>query len=116
MGSISSLFLRHGPAAFLPPSPRSTKVALVNASGGLICPYVLSPYRGLLAYLFRTHSKSNLKKANLDWQGHRIMEGHFALHHEFGIGVRTIQRTVRATRTALRSAGLADLVPWSLCN
>jgi integrase/recombinase XerD len=71
----------------------------------------------------RVAELANLKKDNLDWQGHRIMvygkggpygskskrrviplsprvqpllEGHFALHDEFGIGVRTIQRTVRA--------------------
>jgi integrase/recombinase XerD len=66
---------------------------------------------------------AKLKKENLDWQGHRLMvygkggpygskskrrviplsprvqpllEGHLALHDESGIGVRTIQRTVRA--------------------
>jgi len=71
----------------------------------------------------RVAELANLKKDNLDWQGHRIMvygkggpygtkskrrviplsprvqpllEGHFAIHDEFGIGVRTIQRTVRA--------------------
>jgi integrase/recombinase XerD len=71
----------------------------------------------------RVAELARLKKDNLDWQAHRLMvygkggpygskskrrvipltarvqpllEGHFALHDEFGIGVRTIQRAVRA--------------------
>src|SRR2546427_459007 len=70
----------------------------------------------------RVAELANLKKDNLDWQGHRLMiygkggpygtqskrrviplaarvrpllEGHFALHDEFGLSVRTVQRVVR---------------------
>jgi integrase/recombinase XerD len=70
----------------------------------------------------RVAELAGLKKENLDWQGHRIMiygkggpygtkskrrviplsarvqpllEGHFALHDEFGMSVRTVQRVVR---------------------
>jgi integrase/recombinase XerD len=71
----------------------------------------------------RVADLTDLKKDNIDWQGHRVMvygkrgsygskskrrvipltarvqpllEGHFALHHEFGMRVRTLQRAVRA--------------------
>jgi len=70
----------------------------------------------------RVAELAGLKKENLDWQGHRIMiygkggpygtkskrrviplrarvqpllEGHFALHDELGMSVRTVQRVVR---------------------
>jgi len=83
---------------------------------------------------------AKLKKENLDWQGHRLMvygkggpydskskrrviplsprvqpllEGHFALHDESGIGVRTIQHTVRAiaNRASISSPGLGARPP-----
>jgi len=70
----------------------------------------------------RVAELAGLKKENLDWQSHRVMiygkggpfgtkskrrvipvtprvqpllEGHFALHDELGVSVRTIQRIVR---------------------
>lgn len=70
----------------------------------------------------RVAELANLKKDNLDWQSHRLMiygkggpygtkskrrvipltarvqpllEGHFALHDELGMSVRTVQRVVR---------------------
>src|SRR6266852_4515753 len=70
----------------------------------------------------RVAELANLKKDNIDWQGHRLMiygkggpygtqsklrvipltarvqpllEGHFALHEKFDMSVRTVQRLVR---------------------
>src|SRR5439155_1153904 len=70
----------------------------------------------------RVAELANLRKDNFDWQGHRLMiygkggpygmqskrrviplsarvqpllEGHFALHDELGMSVRTVQRIVR---------------------
>jgi hypothetical protein len=38
------------------------------------------------------------------------LEGHFAIHDDFGIGVRTIQRTVRAIANARSAGGLPGVL------
>jgi len=77
----------------------------------------------------RVSELANLKRVNLDWQGHRIMiygkggpygcrskrrviplssriqpliEGHFSLHETLGVGVRTIQRLLKRVANRAR--------------